>query len=67
MNDSPGSKPLTAELLRGMDRVPALRTIGAHTKEWLRGQIIEHLAYAHAEGVDPDAIRNWTWPAPVNS
>ncbi|WP_028227895.1 phosphoketolase family protein [Paraburkholderia ferrariae] len=45
-----------------IDRVPALRTVGAHTKEWLRGQIIEHLAYAHAEGIDPDAIRNWTWP-----
>lgn len=44
-----------------IDRVPALRTVGAHAKEWLRGQIIEHLAYAHAEGIDPEAIRNWTW------
>jgi xylulose-5-phosphate/fructose-6-phosphate phosphoketolase len=27
----------------------------------LRGQIIEHLAYAHAEGIDKEEIRNWTW------
>ncbi|MBN3809888.1 phosphoketolase family protein [Paraburkholderia sp. Ac-20347] len=50
-----------------IDRVPALRIVGAHTKEWLRGQIIEHLAYAHAEGVDPEAIRNWTWSEATSS
>ncbi|SIT47279.1 putative phosphoketolase 1 [Paraburkholderia ribeironis] len=44
-----------------IDRVPALRGVGDHTKEWLRGQIIEHLAYAHAEGIDKEEIRNWTW------
>ncbi|MBN3802485.1 phosphoketolase family protein [Paraburkholderia sp. Ac-20336] len=44
-----------------IDRVPALRGVGDHTKEWLRGQIIEHLAYAHAEGIDKEDIRNWTW------
>ncbi|MCX4142460.1 phosphoketolase family protein [Paraburkholderia sp. SEWSISQ10-3 4] len=44
-----------------IDRVPALRGVGDHAKEWLRGQIIEHLAYAHAEGIDKEEIRNWTW------
>ncbi|CAB3787848.1 Xylulose-5-phosphate phosphoketolase [Paraburkholderia ultramafica] len=44
-----------------IDRVPALRGVGDHTKEWLRGQVIEHLAYAHAEGIDKEEIRNWTW------
>ncbi len=29
-----------------------MRTIGAHIKEWLKGQIIESIAYAHAEGID---------------
>jgi xylulose-5-phosphate/fructose-6-phosphate phosphoketolase len=44
-----------------IDRVPGLRGVGDHTKEWLRGQIIEHLAYAHEEGIDKEEIRNWTW------
>jgi xylulose-5-phosphate/fructose-6-phosphate phosphoketolase len=44
-----------------IDRVPTLRGVGDHTKEWLRGQIIEHLAYAHSEGIDKEEIRNWTW------
>ena len=44
-----------------IDRVPKLRGVGDHVKEWLRGQIIEHLAYAHAEGIDREEIRNWTW------
>jgi len=44
-----------------IDRVPKLRGVGDHAKEWLRGQIIEHLNYAHAEGIDKEEIRNWTW------
>ncbi|SDG45390.1 phosphoketolase family protein [Paraburkholderia phenazinium] len=44
-----------------IDRVPGLRGVGDHVKEWLRGQIIEQIAYAHAEGIDRDEIRNWTW------
>jgi xylulose-5-phosphate/fructose-6-phosphate phosphoketolase len=44
-----------------INRVPSLRGVGDHAKEWLRGQIIEHLAYAHAEGIDREEIRNWTW------
>ncbi len=45
-----------------IDRVPRLQRTSAHVKEWLKGQIVEHLNYAHQEGIDPEAIRNWTWP-----
>jgi len=46
-----------------IDRVPRMRSVGAHVKEWLKGQIIESIAYAHAEGIDKEEMRNWTWPA----
>ena len=46
-----------------IDRVPKLQATGAHVKDWLKNQIIESIAYAHAEGIDKDEIRNWTWPA----
>jgi xylulose-5-phosphate/fructose-6-phosphate phosphoketolase len=46
-----------------IDRVPRLQTVGAHVKEWLKGQIIEHVNYAHQNGIDPPEIRNWKWPA----
>jgi xylulose-5-phosphate/fructose-6-phosphate phosphoketolase len=45
-----------------IDRVPRLRTVGAHVKEWLKGQIIESINYAHTEGIDKEEIRNWKWP-----
>src|SRR5713226_2787731 len=45
-----------------IDRVPRLRSIGAHVKEWLKDQIIESIHYAHAEGIDKEEIRNWKWP-----
>jgi xylulose-5-phosphate/fructose-6-phosphate phosphoketolase len=45
-----------------IDRVPKLQTSGAHVKEWLKDQIIEHLAYATENGIDPPAINNWRWP-----
>jgi xylulose-5-phosphate/fructose-6-phosphate phosphoketolase len=45
-----------------IDRVPRLRTIGAHMKERLKGQIIESIAYAHENGIDKPEIRNWKWP-----
>jgi xylulose-5-phosphate/fructose-6-phosphate phosphoketolase len=48
-----------------IDRVPALRSRGAHVKEAFKDQIIENVAYAHAEGIDQDAIRNWTWPGQI--
>jgi xylulose-5-phosphate/fructose-6-phosphate phosphoketolase len=45
-----------------IDRVPRLHPSGAHVKEWLKGQIIESINYAHAEGIDKEEIRNWKWP-----
>jgi xylulose-5-phosphate/fructose-6-phosphate phosphoketolase len=45
-----------------IDRVPSLRTIGAHVKELLKNQIIESIHYAHTEGIDKPEVRNWKWP-----
>src|SRR5579871_1003222 len=36
-----------------------MQRTGAHAKEWLREQIIEHVNYAHTEGIDKAEIRNW--------
>jgi xylulose-5-phosphate/fructose-6-phosphate phosphoketolase len=44
-----------------IDRVPRLRGIGDHAKERLRDQRIEHLNYAHTEGIDREEIRDWRW------
>jgi xylulose-5-phosphate/fructose-6-phosphate phosphoketolase len=44
-----------------IDRVPRLRVTGGHAKEWLKNQVIESIRYAHAEGIDRDEIREWTW------
>ncbi len=46
-----------------IDRVPRLQAPGAHLKEWLKGQIIDSINYAYAEGIDRPEIRNWTWPS----
>jgi xylulose-5-phosphate/fructose-6-phosphate phosphoketolase len=45
-----------------IDRVPRLRSVGAHVKESLKGQIIASINYAHSEGIDKEEIRNWRWP-----
>ncbi len=45
-----------------IDRVPRVHPVGAHIKEWLKGQIIASINYAHAEGIDKEEIRNWKWP-----
>ena len=45
-----------------IDRVPRLRSVGAHVKEWLKGQIIASIDHAHTEGIDKEEIRNWKWP-----
>ncbi len=44
-----------------IDRVPRLRAIGAHVKEWLKGEIIDSVRFAHAEGIDKEEIRIWKW------
>jgi xylulose-5-phosphate/fructose-6-phosphate phosphoketolase len=45
-----------------LDRVPGLASKAAHTKEWLKDQIIEAVNYAHRNGIDAPAIREWKWP-----
>jgi xylulose-5-phosphate/fructose-6-phosphate phosphoketolase len=45
-----------------IDRVPRLQGTAAHTKEWLKGEIIESVNYAHANGIDCKEIREWKWP-----
>jgi len=45
-----------------IDRVPRLQVKGAHVKEWLKEEIIEHLAYAHRYGIDKPEARTWKWP-----
>jgi xylulose-5-phosphate/fructose-6-phosphate phosphoketolase len=46
-----------------IDRVPKLQAAAAHTKEWLKDQIIESIAYAHENGIDRPEITGWKWPA----
>ncbi len=46
-----------------IDRVPSLRSIGGHAKDWLRDQVTEHTLFAHEHGIDPETITHWTWPA----
>jgi len=46
-----------------IDRVPRLQSTAAHVKDWLKSQLLKHLDYAHAQGIDEESIRNWTWPA----
>jgi xylulose-5-phosphate/fructose-6-phosphate phosphoketolase len=45
-----------------IDRVPRLQATAAHTKDWLKDQIIESVNYAHANGIDSKKIREWRWP-----
>jgi xylulose-5-phosphate/fructose-6-phosphate phosphoketolase len=44
-----------------IDRVPALREIGAHAKEKLRGMQIACQNYAYEHGVDKPEVDQWTW------
>jgi xylulose-5-phosphate/fructose-6-phosphate phosphoketolase len=46
-----------------IDRVPKLQDSGGHLKEWLKGQIVESINHAYAEGLDKPEIRNWRWPS----
>jgi xylulose-5-phosphate/fructose-6-phosphate phosphoketolase len=45
-----------------IDRVPRLRTAGAHAKERLRDLQIDARNHAWRYGVDAAEYRNWTWP-----
>ena len=45
-----------------IDRVAGLQTAGAHVKEWLKNQILDHQEYAFTNGIDQPEIRDWKWP-----
>jgi len=45
-----------------IDRVPTLGARAAHLKEEMKNEILDNLAYAHAEGADRPEITNWVWP-----
>jgi len=44
-----------------IDRVPRLRSLGAHVKESLKDRLIEHKIYIQERGDDIPEIKNWTW------
>ena len=48
-----------------IDRVPRLMTRGAHVKDHMKDQILEHLQYAREEGTDKTDTANWKWPYPA--
>ena len=45
-----------------IDRVPRLQATAAHTREWLKDQIVESVNYAHQNGIDRPEITGWRWP-----
>jgi phosphoketolase len=45
-----------------IDRVPRLRTAGAHAKERFRNQQIHCRLHAHEHGIDPPEMVGWRWP-----
>ncbi len=47
-----------------IDRVPRLRTAGAHVKQMLRNKLIEHKLYVAEHGEDLPDIRDWKWTLP---
>jgi xylulose-5-phosphate/fructose-6-phosphate phosphoketolase len=44
-----------------IDRVPRLRDVGAHARDRLRDQLIEHRRYVRTRGEDLPEVRNWQW------
>jgi xylulose-5-phosphate/fructose-6-phosphate phosphoketolase len=45
------------------DRVPRLRGVCGHFKQFLRDKLIEHKLYIERHGEDMPEIRDWKWPA----
>jgi xylulose-5-phosphate/fructose-6-phosphate phosphoketolase len=44
-----------------IDRVPRLRNVSAHAREWLRDKLIEHKRYIREHGQDLPEVREWQW------
>ncbi|MFZ0520846.1 MAG: phosphoketolase family protein [Candidatus Acidiferrales bacterium] len=45
-----------------VDRVPRLRPINAHFKQFVRDKLVEHKHYIRENGEDMPDIRDWKWP-----
>jgi xylulose-5-phosphate/fructose-6-phosphate phosphoketolase len=45
-----------------IERVPYFEERGAHTVDWLKGQIINAINYSHQNGIDSKENREWKWP-----
>jgi xylulose-5-phosphate/fructose-6-phosphate phosphoketolase len=45
-----------------VDRVPRLQRAGAHFKQFLRSQLLNHKQYICEHGDDLPEIRDWKWP-----
>ena len=45
-----------------VDRVPKLKNVGGHFKQFLRNRLVEHTQYIHEHGIDMPEILNWKWP-----
>jgi xylulose-5-phosphate/fructose-6-phosphate phosphoketolase len=45
-----------------VDRVPRIRNLAAHFKQFLRDKLIEHKQYISRHGDDMPEIRDWKWP-----
>jgi xylulose-5-phosphate/fructose-6-phosphate phosphoketolase len=45
-----------------IDRVPSLGSAAAYLSEKMKNAMIEHRAYAYANGIDKPEITNWKWP-----
>jgi xylulose-5-phosphate/fructose-6-phosphate phosphoketolase len=48
-----------------IDRVPKLRVVGAHVKDWLKNQIIENSNFAYEYGMDKPEFTDWKWPGQI--
>jgi xylulose-5-phosphate/fructose-6-phosphate phosphoketolase len=44
-----------------IDRLPALGSKGAYTKQWLQNKLLNHKAYIDINGEDMPEILNWKW------
>jgi xylulose-5-phosphate/fructose-6-phosphate phosphoketolase len=44
-----------------IDHLPELGSLGAYTKQYLQGRLLDHKAYIEMHGEDLPEIRNWKW------
>ena len=49
-----------------IDRVPRLRGVSGHAREWLKNKLIEHRHHTRTHGEDLPEVRDWEWSAHVD-